>query len=65
MAKFTQGLEKFARQLGQVSEGDVEIPSDLYGVVYTEMDDAEGWKQRLVMELKAAQLDFDANRLWS
>lgn len=45
-------------------KGDVEIPSDLYGVIYTDMDGAEGWKQRLVMELKAAQMDFDANRLW-
>jgi predicted nucleotide-binding protein len=45
-------------------KGAVEIPSDLFGVVYTDMDSAGGWKQALVMELKAARLDFDANRLW-
>lgn len=45
-------------------KGEVEVPSDLYGVIYTEMDGADGWKQRLVMELKAAKLDFDANNLW-
>ena len=46
-------------------KGEVEIPSDLFGVVYTDMDPAEGWKARLVQELKAAKLDFDANRMWS
>jgi len=45
-------------------KGDVEIPSDLFGVVYTEMDAADGWKAALVKELKAAKLDFDANRMW-
>jgi hypothetical protein len=33
-------------------------------VIYTEMDDAEGWKVKLVKEFKAAKLDFDANRMW-
>ncbi len=42
----------------------MEIPSDLFGVVYTEMDPGEGWKQALVKELKAAKIDFDANRMW-
>jgi hypothetical protein len=45
-------------------KGDVEIPSDLFGVVYTDLDPGEGWKHRLVAELKAAKLEFDANRMW-
>ena len=38
--------------------------SDLFGVIYTDMDDAGGWKQKLVMELKAAKLEFDPNSFW-
>ena len=62
-------LGYFAGKLGRgraclVRKRDVEIPSDLYGVIYTEMDDGEGWKLKLVKELIAAKLDFDANRMW-
>ncbi len=45
-------------------KGEVEIPSDLYGVIYTDMDEGEGWKLKLVKELKAAKLEFDANKVW-
>jgi predicted nucleotide-binding protein len=63
-------LGYFAGKLGRgraclLRKGEVEIPSDLYGVVYTEMDGADGWKLKLVRELKAARLDFDANRMWA
>ena len=62
-------LGYFAGQLGRgrvclLRKGEVEIPSDLYGVIYTDMDSAEGWHTKLVKELKAAKLDFDANKLW-
>lgn len=62
-------LGYFAGKLGRgrvclLRKGNVEIPSDLFGVVYTEMDPAEGWKQALVKELKAAKIEFDANRMW-
>ncbi|PWC26771.1 hypothetical protein CR165_21405 [Pseudoroseomonas aestuarii] len=62
-------LGYFAGKLGRgraclLRKGDVEIPSDLYGVIYTDLDIAEGWKMKLVRELKAAKLDFDANRAW-
>ncbi len=43
---------------------EVEIPSDLYGVIYTEMDDADGWKLKLVRELQAAGLKFDADKVF-
>jgi predicted nucleotide-binding protein len=44
-------------------KGDVEIPSDLYGVVYTEMDGADGWKLQLARELTAAGFKVDANKV--
>ena len=40
----------------------VETPSDYDGIVYTRMDDAGGWKTKLVQELKAAGFAIDANR---
>lgn len=62
-------LGYFVGRLGRgraclLRKGEVEIPSDLYGVIYSEMDSADGWKLKLVRELKAAELDFDANRMW-
>lgn len=63
-------LGYFAGKLGRgraclLRKGSVEIPSDLYGVIYTDFDAADGWKIKLVQELKAAGLDFDANKVWS
>lgn len=63
-------LGYFAGKLGRgraclLRKGSVEIPSDLYGVIYTEFDGADGWKINLVREMKAAGLAFDANRMWS
>jgi predicted nucleotide-binding protein len=62
-------LGYFAGKLGRgkaclLRKGDVEIPFDLYGVIYTELDPAEGWKVKLVKEMKAAGLAFDANKVW-
>jgi predicted nucleotide-binding protein len=57
-------LGYFAGKLGRgraclLRRGDVEIPSDLFGVIYTEMDSREGWKIKLARELRAANLEFD------
>jgi hypothetical protein len=38
------------------------MPSDLAGVVYTELDTADGWTLKLVRELKAAGFNIDANK---
>lgn len=62
-------LGYFAGRLGRgktclLRKGDIEIPSDLYGVIYTELDTSEGWKVKLVKEMKAAGLNFDANKVW-
>ena len=46
------------------SEGDIEIPSDYAGVLYTPMDDGGGWKFALIGEMKSADLDVDANRVF-
>lgn len=43
-------------------EGDIEIPSDYAGVLYISLDSGDGWKMRLIREMKSAGLDVDANR---
>ena len=45
-------------------KGGVEIPSDYYGVLYIEMDEAGAWKTHLIRELKEAGFDIDANRMY-
>jgi predicted nucleotide-binding protein len=57
-------LGYFVGKLGRgraclLRNGEVEIPSDLYGVIYTKMDAAGGWKLKLVKELKAAEIPFN------
>ena len=44
------------------NEGDIEIPSDYAGVLYTQVDDAGAWKFALVREMQSAGLDVDANK---
>jgi predicted nucleotide-binding protein len=44
-------------------EEGVEIPSDLAGVLYVPFDAAGAWKLRLAMEIKAAGIDLDLNRV--
>ena len=41
---------------------DVEIPSDYTGVEYIPLDDANGWKLKLITELQSAGFDVDANQ---
>jgi predicted nucleotide-binding protein len=58
----------FAGKLGRgkvclLKKGTVEIPSDLYGVIYTELDHGGGWKLLLGREIKAAGLTFDVTQL--
>lgn len=59
-------LGYFAGVLGRnrvcaLTKGDVELPSDYDGVVYISLDDAGGWKLRLVKELQEVGFDVDAN----
>lgn len=41
----------------------VELPSDLYGLLYTEIDSAENWKIKIAKELKVAGYDIDVNKI--
>ena len=42
--------------------GDLELPSDYMGVIYSPYDGAGGWRLQLAKELKAAGLDVDMNK---
>jgi predicted nucleotide-binding protein len=45
-------------------KGDVEIPSDLFGVIYSDFDHpAESWKVKLARELKAGEFEFDRDKV--
>ena len=62
-------LGYFSGKLGRgkvclLRKGSVEMPSDLFGVVYTDMDAGDGWKLSLLKELQATKLDFDPNGAW-
>jgi predicted nucleotide-binding protein len=43
-------------------EPSVELPSDLRGYVYVELDAGEAWKSRLARELKEAGISVDMNK---
>jgi predicted nucleotide-binding protein len=45
--------------------GEVEIPSDIAGVVYVPLDNSNGWKQSLGRELKSAGFTLDWNKAMS
>ncbi len=42
---------------------DVELPSDIHGLLFVPLDKAENWKFSIVKELKAAGYSVDANKL--
>jgi len=44
-----------------IVEDGVETPSDYSGVLFIPFDAADGWRLKLVRELKSAGLDVDAN----
>jgi predicted nucleotide-binding protein len=44
-------------------KGDLELPTDILGVVYTKIDDGEAWKLSLAKELKTANYNIDLNKL--
>ncbi|MGR3562484.1 MAG: TIR domain-containing protein [Heliomarina sp.] len=43
--------------------GQLELPSDILGLVWTEFDPSGGWKQALAKELQAAGLEVDWNKV--
>jgi predicted nucleotide-binding protein len=59
-------LGRFENQLGRervciLLTPGVELPSDLAGVAYIEMDSSGGWQFKLAKELKSAGLPVDLN----
>ena len=40
-------------------KGDVEIPTDISGIIYIQMDQYEGWKLPLAKEMSSAGLKID------
>jgi predicted nucleotide-binding protein len=44
-------------------KGDVELPSDVQGVLYVPMDSAGAWKNKLAHELVQAKIAIDLNGL--
>ncbi|HEA5365889.1 TPA: nucleotide-binding protein [Escherichia coli] len=63
-------LGYFAGKLGRgkvlvLRKGDIEIPSDLAGVLYTELDEHGGWKRKLLSELAYAGVPFDKDKALS
>lgn len=63
-------LGYFAGKLGRgkvlvLKKGDIEIPSDLAGVLYTELDEHGGWKRKLLSELAYAGVPFDKEKAFS
>jgi len=45
-----------------LKSGDLELPSDIFGVVWTPLDAGGGWKVSLARELQAAGFEVDWNK---
>ena len=46
-----------------LQKGKIEIPTDFTGVLYTPMDDSEGWKTNLAREIHEAGIEFDLGKV--
>jgi len=44
-------------------KGKLELPSDIVGAVYIEMDDAGAWRYAVAKELRAAGFSADMNNI--
>jgi predicted nucleotide-binding protein len=58
----------FAGKLGRskvcaLCKAEVELPSDIHGLLYTVMDEADAWQLKLVREMNRAGLPVDASAL--
>ena len=42
-------------------KGEIEKPSDYYGVIYVNMDDHGGWRENLIRNLKEADMDMNVD----
>jgi predicted nucleotide-binding protein len=46
-----------------LKKGDIEQPSDIVGVAYVDYDDGGAWRQKLALEIQAAGIDVDWNKV--
>jgi predicted nucleotide-binding protein len=53
-----------AARVAPLVKGDVETPSDFDGIGYIALDSACAWKSLLARELKAAEVPFDAEKVF-
>src|SRR3954454_2608538 len=58
----------FASLLGRdkvcvITRGELELPSDMLGIVPIDYGEAGAWKTRLAQELRQAKLEVDAERV--
>lgn len=62
--EFGYFLAKLGREkvVGLV-KGDIELPSDYFGVLYIPINDDGNWRNLLMKELKSVGYDIDANRV--
>jgi predicted nucleotide-binding protein len=61
-------LGYFIGKLGRMNvaaivKSDIEIPTDINGVVYIGVDNSDAWKLLLAKEIKAAGIEIDLNKL--
>ena len=61
-------LGYFVARLGRervaaLKKGDVEIPSDYLGVVYTQFDEGGAWRLKLAQELRSSGYEIDLNKI--
>ena len=61
-------LGYFLRALGRehvcvLYKEEVELPSDIHGILYVPMDSFDGWKQKLAKEMKQAGLPINPEKL--
>ena len=43
--------------------GEIELPSDILGIVWEELDNQGAWRMKLAKELKAAGYEIDWNNV--
>jgi predicted nucleotide-binding protein len=46
-----------------LKQGDIELPSDILGVLWESLDDHGGWQLKLAKELQAAGYEVDLNKV--
>ncbi len=51
------------QQICILHKGDIELPSDIHGLLYIPMDDAGEWKEKVVKEMVEAQVLANANKI--